>query len=150
MGGQGALRFSYKYPHLFPVVAAISPVIDYHVRFGEVGDTIATMYPDQEAARRDTVPFHIDPSRAPQHQFFCCDPADSRWWSGADRLHGTLVDSGITHDCDLMTTAGGHGFPYYTHMAGRAISFLMEGLGFEHARFGDPQEPRTRHVIIAK
>ena len=32
MGGQGALRLSYKYPGLFPVVAAISPAIDYHLR----------------------------------------------------------------------------------------------------------------------
>src|SRR5687767_1563157 len=32
MGGQGALRFAFKYPNRFPVVAAISPAIDYHLR----------------------------------------------------------------------------------------------------------------------
>jgi len=32
MGGQGALRFAYKYPRTFPIVAAISPAIDYHLR----------------------------------------------------------------------------------------------------------------------
>src|SRR5687767_1180838 len=29
MGGQGALRLSYKHPTIFPVVAAISPAIDF-------------------------------------------------------------------------------------------------------------------------
>ena len=38
MGGQGALRLSYKHPALFPVVAAISPAIDYHQRLAEGTD----------------------------------------------------------------------------------------------------------------
>src|SRR3954470_11836869 len=35
MGGQGALRFAYKFPQLFPVTAAISPAIDYYLRHKE-------------------------------------------------------------------------------------------------------------------
>jgi poly(3-hydroxybutyrate) depolymerase len=35
MGGQGALRFAYKYPKVFPTVAAISPAIDFHKRYNE-------------------------------------------------------------------------------------------------------------------
>src|SRR5208283_825152 len=35
MGGQGALRFSFKFPGLFPVVAALAPAIDYQLRYYE-------------------------------------------------------------------------------------------------------------------
>src|SRR5258707_1325730 len=40
MGGQGALRFAYKFPDKFPVVAAISPAIDYQLRYNEGDETI--------------------------------------------------------------------------------------------------------------
>ena len=35
MGGQGALRIAFKHPRIFPVAAAISPAIDYHLRMDE-------------------------------------------------------------------------------------------------------------------
>src|ERR1700676_2114980 len=35
MGGQGALRLSFKHPQQFPVVAGISSAIDYYERFGQ-------------------------------------------------------------------------------------------------------------------
>ena len=35
MGGQGALRMAYKYPNIFPTVAAISPAIDFQKRIDE-------------------------------------------------------------------------------------------------------------------
>src|SRR6185436_15118818 len=40
MGGQGALRLGYKFPQLFPVVAAISPAIDFYKRYNEGDETI--------------------------------------------------------------------------------------------------------------
>jgi len=136
MGGQGALRFSYKFPDKFPIAAAISPAIDYQLRYNEGDETIPQMYGDPEAARQDTATLHIHPLNWPRHQFFCCDPEDYRWWESADRLRMKLYSLGVPHVCDLETTGGGHGFDYYNKMAPRAIEFIVERLGQERRRVG--------------
>ncbi len=74
MGGQGALRFAYKHPAIFPVVAAIAPAIDYHIRIAEGGDeTLPLMYRDEEQARQDTALLHINPINWPRKHWFSCD-----------------------------------------------------------------------------
>ncbi len=134
MGGQGALRFAYKHPNIFPVAAAISPAIDYHKRYNEGDETIPQMYPDPEAARQDTALLHIHPLNWPRHQFFCCDPVDFRWHESADRLRMKLWSLGVPHVCDLETSGGGHGFEYYSRMAERAVGFIAERLDEERRR----------------
>ena len=134
MGGQGALRLAYKYPDTFPVVAAISPAIDYYTRMDEGDETLGLMYADSEAARQDSALLHIHPLNWPRHQFFCCDPADVRWHESADRLHMKLYSLGVLHECDLETTAGGHSWEYFEHMAPRVIQFLAERLENERLR----------------
>ena len=134
MGGQGALRLAYKFPNLFPVVAAIAPAIDYYKRYHDGDETIPQMYPDPEAARQDSATLQIHPLNWPRHQFFCCDPADYRWWESADRLRMKLYSLGVPHVCDLKTSGGGHGFEYYGTMAEKAISFLVERLDQERRR----------------
>ena len=133
MGGQGALRIAYKHPDRFPVVAAISPAIDYQSRFDEDG-VIRQMYSDPEAVRQDTATLHIHPLNWPRHQFFCCDPADYRWWESADRLRMKLYSLGVPHECDLESSGGAHGFDYYSLMAERAVSFIAERLAHERRR----------------
>ena len=130
MGGQGVLRLAYKYPTQFPVVAAISPAIDFHRRLLDPveGDPLLEMYPDPESARQDTAILCIHPLNWPRHQFFCCDPADLRWHDSADRLRMKLNSLGIPFASDLETSAGGHGFAYYNAMAERAVAHLVEGL----------------------
>jgi pimeloyl-ACP methyl ester carboxylesterase len=127
MGGQGALRLAYKYPSRFPVVAALAPAIDYQIHFDE-DRILQAMYADSEAVRQDTALLYIHPLNWPRYQFFCCDPADWRWWDGADRLRMKLYSLGVPHECDLETTAGGHGFQYYNALAERAVKFLVDGL----------------------
>ena len=134
MGGQGSLRFSYKYPDLFPVVAAISPAIDYQRRFDQGDETLPLMYAEPEAARQDTATLHVHPLNWPRHQFFCCDPTDADWYESSDRLQMKLASLGIPHECDMETESGGHGFTYYNHMAARAIGFLAERLEAERRR----------------
>jgi len=129
MGGQGALRFAYKYPQRFPVVAAISPAIDYQLRFNHPDGIVASMYSDPEAVRQDTALLHIHPLNWPRFQFFCCDPADATWWDSADRLRMKLWSLGVPFECDLETTGGGHSFDYYNRMAERVITFLATRLG---------------------
>ncbi len=134
MGGQGALRFAYKHPNIFPVVAAIAPAIDYHLRMREGDEVLASMYSDSEAARQDTAILHIHPLNWPRHQFFCCDPTDERWWDSADRLRMKLASLGVPFECDLETEGGGHGFGYYSKMAEKAVGFLARGLEKERLR----------------
>ncbi|MBX3415903.1 MAG: prolyl oligopeptidase family serine peptidase [Pirellulales bacterium] len=135
MGGQGALRFAFKYPALFPVVAGISPAIDYYTRMEEEGDeTLWEMYDDPEQARQDTATLHVHPLNWPRHLFYCCDPADERWHESAERLTTKLAALGIPFTCDLDTTGGGHGFEYYNRMAPKAVGFIAEQLERERLR----------------
>jgi S-formylglutathione hydrolase FrmB len=134
MGGQGALRLAYKYPDTFPVVAAIYPSIDFQKKIEEADANLSAMYRDAEDARQDTATLHIHPLNWPRHQFFCCDPADVRWHDSADRLHMKLYSLGVPHELDLETTAGGHSWKYFEHMAPRAIGFLAERLESERLR----------------
>jgi len=136
MGGQGALRFAYRYPDRFPVVAAISPAIDFYRRLErpEEGDPLLEMYPDPEAARQETAILHVHPLNWPRHQFFCCDPTDYDWFDSSDRLRMKLSSLGVPFECDLETTGGGHGFPYYNQMEATVINFLVNRLASERLR----------------
>jgi S-formylglutathione hydrolase FrmB len=134
MGGQGALRLAFKQPSTFPVTAAISPAIDYHLRWKEGDETLPQMYPDQETVRQDTATLHVHPLNWPRHLWFCCDPADHRWHESAERLHSKLVALGIQHDYDLETTGGGHGFEYYNRMVPQAVQFIVDRLERERLR----------------
>lgn len=134
MGGQGALRLAYKYPGTFPIVAAISPAIDFQYRWDDGDEVLQEMYPDPESARQETALLYIHPLNWPRNQFFCCDPEDVRWWDSADRLRMKLASLGIPFEADLETRAGGHGFTYYNHMAQRAVEFLADRLEQERRR----------------
>jgi S-formylglutathione hydrolase FrmB len=135
MGGQGALRMAYKHPDVFPTVAAIAPAIDYQKRIEEgVDPGLDFMYRDAEDARQDTATLHIHPLNWPRNQFFCCDPADTRWHDSADRLRMKLWSLGVPYECDLETQAGGHSFEYASHMAERAVGFLARRLEQERLR----------------
>ncbi len=136
MGGQGALRFSYKYPNIFPVVAAISPAIDHQRRMQEPEEEepLFDMYDDPEQCRQDTALLHIHPLNWPRHQFFCCDPTDWPWSDSADRLRMKLGSLGVPFETDLETQGGGHGFGYYGKMAERAVGFIVHALERERLR----------------
>ncbi|MCA9184582.1 MAG: alpha/beta hydrolase-fold protein [Pirellulaceae bacterium] len=134
MGGQGALRIAYRLPHLFPVVAAIAPAIDFQHRLDEDDEILIEMYGDRETARQDTATLHVHPLNWPRNQFFCCDPADSRWFESAERLAMKLRALGVPFESDLNTTAGGHGFRYYRAMAEPTLRFLFERLEQERKR----------------
>jgi S-formylglutathione hydrolase len=132
MGGQGALRLAFKYPDRFPAVAAVTPAIEYHEWYYR--DTpIMDMYTSKEQCRQDTAPMHIHPTNFPPHIYFCCDPAEREWFRGTDRLHEKLAALGITHQCDLETSASG-GWGYFEKMVEPALRFLSAGLDKESRR----------------
>jgi S-formylglutathione hydrolase FrmB len=135
MGGQGALKLSYKYPNVFPVVAAISPAIDYQWVMEQEGDeALRQMYDDPEQARQDTATLHIHPLNWPRHQWYACDPTDYRWHDSADKLRMKLYSLGVPYEGDLETTGGGHSWEYVQRMAEPAVKFLVEGLERERLR----------------
>jgi S-formylglutathione hydrolase len=133
MGGQGALRLAFKHPEIFPVVAAISPAIEYHESYGQ-GTPLDAMYDSKEQCRQDTAPMHIHPSHYPGHIFCCIDPSDARWFRGNDRLHEKLNALGVAHAIDFSTQAGGHSWDYFNHMAERVERFVHGGLEQESRR----------------
>jgi esterase/lipase superfamily enzyme len=133
MGGQGALRLAFKHPNLFPVVAAISPAIEYHELYGQ-GTSLDEMYDSKEQCRQDTAPMHIHPSQFPPHIFFCIDPTDTAWLRGNDRLHEKLNALGVPHEIDMTTHAGGHTWDYFNYMAERVVRFVYRGLEQESRR----------------
>jgi S-formylglutathione hydrolase FrmB len=127
MGGQGALQLAYRHAREFPVVAAISPAVDFHNWHGR-GLPIDEMFPTREAARQETATLHLHPLNWPRHQLLVCDPADEDWFEGVERLISKLFSSGIPFQSDLKTSRGGHTWNYFDAMAAPVLQFLAEGL----------------------
>ncbi len=133
MGGQGALQLAYRHAREFPVVAAISPAVDFQRLVGQ-GLPLDEMFADAEAARQQTVTLHLHPLNWPRHQLFVCDPTDTAWYEGAERLASKLASMGILFEDDLETSAGGHSWDYFRAMASRCVEFIAQGFEKESRR----------------
>lgn len=135
MGGQGALRLSFRFPNRLPIVAAVSPAIDYQLAYyDEDEEALPTIYAEPEAARQDTATLHVHPLNWPRNLWFCSDPADDRWYTSADRLKMKLSALGIPHDADLETSAEGSPIDYSELMAVKAVKYVAERLERERMR----------------
>lgn len=66
------LRLAYRFPNRFPVVAAISPELDFHQLLPSGNSGLSSLYPDPEAARQDTALLQIQSWNGPRQQWFCC------------------------------------------------------------------------------
>lgn len=133
MGGQGVLQLAYRFGREFPVVAAISPAVDFHNWYGR-GLPLDQMFPNQEEARQQTATLHLMPLDWPRHQLIVCDPNDVEWIESSERLTSKLYSSGIPFESDLETSNGGHSWDYFNSMASRAISFVAERLDEDRKR----------------
>lgn len=133
MGGQGALRMAFRHPAVFPVAAGIASAIDFHDWYGQ-GYSLDAMFDSKEQARQDTAVMHVPPYDAPPHLFFAIDPEDHAWYRGNDRLHEKMNALGVPHTVDLTTSAGGHSWDYFHHMAEPTVRFLAESLDKESRR----------------
>lgn len=135
MGGQGALRLSFKYPNRLPIVAAVAPAIDYQLAYyDEDEEALPAIFSEPEAARQDTATLHVHPLNWPRNIWFASDPADDRWYSSADRLKMKLSALGIPHDADLETSAEGSPIDYTELMAQKAVHYVAERLERERMR----------------
>ena len=127
MGGQGVLQLAYRFAREFPVVAAISPAVDFHNWHGQ-GLPLDEMFHTPEAARQQTATLQVVPLGWPQHQMIVCDPTDADWFESSQRLTSKLFSSGIPFESDLETTAGGHSWDYFETMAPAVMAFVAERL----------------------
>jgi pimeloyl-ACP methyl ester carboxylesterase len=133
MGGQGALRLAYRHPQQFPIVAALAPTVDFQNWHGR-GLALDQMYGSPEEARQDTATLLVNPLNWPRHQLLMCDPSDSEWFEGAQRLASKLYSTGIPFESDFDTTHGGHSWDYFNHVAPRVMQFLTDALEQEQRR----------------
>lgn len=133
MGGQGALRIAYRHARLFPVVAALSPIVDFQTVYGQ-GLPLDAMYENAEAARQETATLQIHPLNWPRNQFLACDPADKEGLESLVRLTSKLYSTGIPFDGDTETSHGGHSWDYFNHLAPQVVSWLADRLRTESLR----------------
>lgn len=133
MGGQGALQLCYRNARQFPIVAAVSPIIDFHRLWGR-GLPLDTIFEDEEAARQETVILHLHPMNWPRHQLLLCDPADVDWFEGVERLAGKMSSSGILFESDFETSNGGHCWDYFNAVAPEVVGFLADAFQKEEFR----------------
>lgn len=127
MGGQGVLQLAYRKARQFPLVAAISPKIDFETWYG-YGTSLDTMFPNREAARQATATLHIHPLDWPRNQLLVCDPADHYCFDGVLTLASKLASTGIPFESDFASTYGGFGWSYANAMAARTLEFLNRHL----------------------
>jgi S-formylglutathione hydrolase FrmB len=127
MGGQGILQFGYRDARSFPVMAAMSPAIDFHRWIG-MGLPLDEMFHDTEDARQSTATLQIHPLNWPRHQLLVCDPIDSDWIEGCERLASKLSSSGIPFEQDFDTSHGGHSWDYFEHIGPKVIEFIAMSL----------------------
>lgn len=133
MGGQGVLQLAYRDARAFPVVAAISPAIDFQNLHGQ-GLPLDAMFPNREAARQQTATLQLHPLSWPRHQMLVCDPADEMWFEGVERLAMKLSSLGIPYEADFSSSRGGHCWDYFNSVAEPAIGFIANRLQLESRR----------------
>ncbi|MSR52135.1 MAG: hypothetical protein EXS09_02460 [Gemmataceae bacterium] len=126
VGGQGALRFGFKYPDRFRVASSLCGSVDHYELYGR-GTALDVMYPSREHCRQDGVVLHVHPSNWPPHVWFACDP-DSPWLRGNDRLHEKLMGIGVPHTFDFTTRVCGHSWSYYDGLAPTVVRLTVAGL----------------------
>ena len=134
MGGQGVLQLAYRHPNEFPVIAAISPMINLPEWMG-YGLPLDEMFADREAARQQSATLQVQGLNWPRHQFLACDPADRDAMPGVEQLVSKLHSSGVPFESDFTTSYGGHSWEYFNHLAPRVMQTLAKGLDAEHRRF---------------
>lgn len=126
MGGQGVLQMAYPDGRRFPVVVAISPIVDFYHCLGN-GFPLDEMFADREEARQWNVTLNLHPLNWPRYQFIFCDPQDI-WFEGCERLGMKLSASGIIHERDFDTSGGGHTWEYFERVAPAAVDYLSRKL----------------------
>ncbi len=133
LGGQGAMQLAYRFPQQFPVVAAVSPAVDFH-RLHASSPQLQAWFETEERARQETATLRLHPLNWPPHQWFSCPRTDWRF-DGCERLASKLGSSGIPYAADLDPAGG------LPEQIARALEFIT-------ARLNQP--PATREIRFGR
>lgn len=132
VGGQGALGLAYRHPVLFPVVAVVDPILDFHLlmRGDDLGaGSLREAFQEVEDARQRTPILHVHPLNWPRHQCIAFDPWRPSIATGVERLRGKLAALGIPYE---LKTAGGD------DAIAAVSSFVVDRSGSESRRLVEP------------
>ncbi len=132
MGGQGVLQLAYRRAREFPVVAAISPAVDFQVLHGR-GTVLDSLFNSPEAVRQATVTLQIHPLDWPRHQWLACE-TNSVWFDGVERLTSKLSSMGVPFESRWQPTQQEEDAPLFDRMAEEAIEFIASRLEQESRR----------------
>lgn len=127
MGGSGALNLSYRAARQFPVVAAVSAAVDFHV-YQPHEPVLQAAFESVEAARQQTAILHLHPLNWPLSQRIACDPRDRHWMDGCERLASKLSSSGIPFDRDFDTSSNGDRKSYDTNQLRISLDYVVKHL----------------------
>lgn len=125
-GGQAVLRWAFQRPSVFPVVAAIAPVIDFH-KIWDSNPLLQAMFRSEEAARQETATLYVEPMRRVPHVWFSAPDNRELVVEGAERLQSKLLSLGLpfTYTCDENRAAA---HVYAAQKLHDALDFITEGL----------------------
>lgn len=126
-GGQGALNLTYRDARRFPIVAALSPAVDFYTVYNQ-GLGIEDVFPSAEAARQQSATLHIHPLNWPKHQWFACNARDNLWFEGSEKLASKLMSMGIPFDVALAPSSADSHEEYWREMLPQAVDFILARL----------------------
>jgi S-formylglutathione hydrolase FrmB len=138
MGGYGALRFAFKYPQMFGVVAAQMPALLQQLPHGAAKAGVAAFIgpafgrPADEAYWKANTPFvyaRTSDLRGLKVYFNCGDHDDYGFDAGARELDKLLTDRHVLHEAHIYP--GGHDWQFVAAHIEEALTFVSKGLGLK-------------------
>jgi S-formylglutathione hydrolase FrmB len=136
MGGYGALRFAFKYPHLFTAVSAHAPALiekmPQGAEFAGIVSITGTAFgsPFDPAYWEKNTPFFYAKTFAPaglKIYMDCGDRDDYGFEVGTRALDKLLTTRKIAHDAHIYP--GNHGWGYFADHLDESLAFQSKALG---------------------
>jgi S-formylglutathione hydrolase FrmB len=138
MGGYGALRFAFKYPHMFSTVAAQMPALLQQLPHGASSAGLMSFIgpafgrPADEAYWKANTPF-VFARTADLHglkiYFNCGDRDDYGFDAGTREMDKLLTERHVLHEAHIYP--GGHDWQFVAAHMEEALAFVSKGLGLK-------------------
>ncbi len=138
MGGYGALRFAFKYPRMFGVVAAQMPALLEQLPHGAAKAGVVAFIgpafgrPADEAFWKANTPF-VYARTVDLHglkvYFNCGDHDDYGFDAGAREMDKLLAGRHVPHEAHIYS--GTHDFQFVAAHIEEALTFVSKGLGLK-------------------
>jgi S-formylglutathione hydrolase FrmB len=136
MGGYGALRFAFKYPHMFVAVAAHMPALAEELPQGAASVGLSRFLgsafgsPISERFWKENTPFvfaRTDNLQGLKIYFDCGDHDNYGFDAGTRRLDRLLSERHIPHEAHIYP--GGHDWQYVAQHLDQSLLFISRAFG---------------------